>query len=107
MQSSLKSPTDETFLCMMCDIEGRAAFVEYKGLHQYDLHDLVRCQPEGAEEEIPMELRLKNVEVQLSTQGKSLRDLETQLKNHEKEIHERLTRIEEMLIAVLKVSGKS
>jgi hypothetical protein len=78
-----------SFICNDCDAKGPALFDksdksnEYKGIHDYHTHDLVRCQ----------EL-VEIVEVSVEEQ---LASLKTKFANHEKVMDDRLSAMEKLL----------
>jgi hypothetical protein len=74
---------DESFICNECDAKGLAPFDKsdkYEGAHDYDTHDLVRCQELVADVEASIEEQLAGLEARFA--------------NHEKVMDERLVKLE-------------
>ncbi|KAF8516802.1 hypothetical protein JB92DRAFT_2909317 [Gautieria morchelliformis] len=96
---------DESFICNECDAKGLAAFKKshkYKGAHDYDTHDLVRCQELVADVDASIEEQLASLEAKFANHEKVM---DERLVKLESKVDDRLCKVEKLLESMHKKWG--
>ncbi|KAF8516788.1 hypothetical protein JB92DRAFT_2909192 [Gautieria morchelliformis] len=96
---------DESFICNECDAKGLASFDKsdkYKGAHDYDTHDLVRCQELVADVDASIEEQLASLEAKFANHEKVM---DERLVKLESKVDDRLSKVEKLLELMHKKLG--